>query len=109
MDAGRMRHRVSIMLPPTGSSLGTRGQLSGSATTLASSVPCLVEQAGGSESSIARQVYAGATHSVTLYVDSQVNITERCYLTWGTRRLNVKAMATDEKDMSIVLACEEAK
>lgn len=109
MDAGRMRHRVSIVAPPSGSSLDSRGQLSGGNTTLATSVPCLVEQAGGSEGNMARQMLASATHSVTMYVNSQVAITERCWIIWGSRRLNIRAMQTDERDMSIILACEEDK
>lgn len=109
MDAGRMRHRVSVIAPPSGASLDSRGQLSGSNTTLASSVPCLVEQVGGSEGNMARQMFASATHSVTMYVDSQVEITERCWLAWGSRRLNIRARTTDERDMTTVLACEEDK
>ena len=109
MNAGQLRHRVSIIAPPNGSSLDSRGQLSGSNTTLASSIPALVEEVTPSEPTMAHQVYATASHRVTIYRDSQIALTEKCWLTFGSQRLNIVGILKDGIDVWLSLACQEVR
>lgn len=109
MNAGQLRHRVSIIAPPDGSSLDSRGQITGGNTTLATGVPALVEEVTPSEPTMAHQVYATASHRVTIYRDSQLALNEKCWLTFGSQRLNIVGIIKDGIDVWLFLACQEAR
>jgi len=101
------RHVVTIKRPVT--SVGTRGQLTGTDTTVASSVPCSIEPLQGRELEYARQMVADATQRVRFYDDSAWALTTKDYLEFGSRRLNIGYIKRDEEvQLEVELLCAEA-
>lgn len=72
------RHAVTILRPST--TVDSRGQLSGSATTVVSDVPCSIEQLSGRELELARQRMANATLRVRMFSDPAWRLTTGDYL-----------------------------
>ncbi len=65
MRAGKLRHRVNVLLPST--TAGSRGSnRSGNPTTVLTNVPCAIETLSGVELELARQTFARATSKVTM-------------------------------------------
>lgn len=106
MNGRQLRHIVSIVLPPDGSSLDSRGQLSGSNTTLGT-VPALVEELSGRELNDARQQYGNATHRVQFYRDSSYTVTRKCYLTFDSRTLDIVGVVPDVRNQFLTCICGE--
>lgn len=106
MNGRALRHLVQISLPPDGSSLDSRGQLSGSPTTLGT-VPALIEQLSGRELSDARQQYANATHKVTFYRDSSYTVTPKCYLVFDSQTLDIVGVVPDVRNQFLTCICGE--
>lgn len=101
------RHAVDIKSKTT--TLGPRGQLQGSDTTVASSVPCSIEPLQGRELELARQIVADASFRVTMYGDPDWSLTTKHWLEFGSRRLNIGYIRTpDEIDLEYELLCGEA-
>ena len=107
LRARELRHQISIVTRPNGSSLDSRGQLSGSDTTSATSVPARVEQLRGNELFAARQQYATASHSVTFYRDSQVTVTPKSEITFEGRTLDILSVTPDMKNHILECICGE--
>ena len=108
MNAGKLRHRVTIQRPPdpadpenqTAEGEPTR-PWDDLATRWAS-----IEPKGGAESYQAGQVVATATHLVTMRYLAGVN--EACRLKFGTRYLYVQHVARlEEREIWMELTCEE--
>ena len=103
-----MRHTVTIKLPST--TLDSRGQITGSDTTVASSVWCSIEPLRGTELETARKVYADATLRVRLYADSAYTLTTKHYLVFGSRNLNIGYIANfQEIGLGLELICGESR
>ncbi len=107
-NSGRRRHTVTIKRPPTG--LGDRGQRTGTASTVASSVPCEIETLGGDELTQARQQFARARYRVRLTNDSSWNLTTEDYLVFGSRNLHIGHIDDiDQLGVELELLCAEEK
>lgn len=105
MSAGPKRHRVHVMLPASGE--GGRGERTGVATAVLSDVPAAIEALSGRELVQARQVYAVATHRVTLLADPAHPITEQHYLLHGSRKLHIGFV--DQERHEYTLLCGESR
>ena len=106
----RLRHTVAIYQSPVTSSLDDRGRPSGSPTLLSSSVPCLVQQTGATETqAVTDHQDPPGTHTVTMYRDSQVPITATCHMLWDGRTLNVVGVVSDERNEFLTISCREMK
>lgn len=104
LQAGQLRHLVTIQTPPT--SAGTRGQSSGSWSTVEANVPAKIENLTGREAERARQIAPTATHQVTLRYRSGVTTQQR--LLFGSRELNIEHVNNlDERNRVLVLLCKE--
>ena len=108
MIPAAMRHTVTIMLPST--TLDSRGQHTGSASTVASSVRCSIEPLSGNDLDIARKVYANASMRVRMYVDSSYTITTKHYFVFGSRNLEIGYKNDfQETGFGLELICGEAR
>lgn len=108
LKAGLLRHQVTISRPST--SVGDRGERTGAATTVASSVPCSIETLAGRELEQARQLYATATVRVAMYVASSWAVAPGDYLTFGSRTLYIGHVNdVDQLGVLVELLCGEEK
>lgn len=106
LRTGRLRHRVDVKLPTT--SLGSRGQRSGSDTLVVSDVPCEIVTLSGRELELARQTYPRASLLVTMWRPG-LDITSQHYLQFGSRRLEIGAVVDeDQLGLKYLLTCGEA-
>ncbi len=104
MNAGKLRHRVTVE-QPTASSDGYGGSTV-SWTTFATAWAA-VEPLSGREYFQAQQAQAAVTHKVTMRYLS--GVTPRMRVKHGSRLLTiVSAIDTDERHRELVLMCEEA-
>jgi hypothetical protein len=88
MEAGKLRHQVDVMEPPT--SISDRGQEEGVDTVYMAKVPCSIEPTTAAETEIAHQMQAARTYTVKFYGDPKKPITHRHWLRYlGTRRLEI--------------------
>lgn len=107
MQAGALRHRVAIKLPST--AVGDYGQRTGTDTTVAV-VWAAIETLTGREAEQARQLYASATLRVTLRYRSDLALTTKHYLTFGTRTIHIAHIdQRDQRKDTWVLLCGEDK
>lgn len=108
MATGRKRHTVDVMRPATGED--SRGQRSGSPTTLIASVPVEIKTLNGRELEQARQTYAAATYSVEMYGDPAIPIKELDYLQFGERKLYIGHVHDpDQNGIKLILLCGESR
>jgi len=100
------RHSVTILRPSL--TLGSRGQVDGSPTIIASDVPCAIEPLAGRELELARHQVADATQRVTFFDDPSWCLSTRDYLEFGSRRFNIGHISRrDEVELEAVLLCAE--
>lgn len=103
-SAGELRHVVALRRPPAG--LGTRGQTTGAATTLAAAWRAKIETLSGREQETAQTLYAGATLRVTMR--HFPGLTNRDYLDFGGRILEIGHVDNvEQRDEWNVLLCGE--
>ena len=109
LDAGKLRHRVSIVRPASpAAALSDRGQRTGSPTTVASDVPCSIEPLSGRELERARTVFSEAQFRVQCYADPAWAVSPKDYLLFGARRLEIGHAATfEERGYELTLLCAE--
>ena len=104
---------MTIKLPST--TVGDRGQKSGTDTVVAADVPASVEQLSGREVEQARQFYALATSRVMLFGDRGWGLSPEHYLTFdpgfgAERTLNIGHVSSDrELGVEYELLCSEDK
>jgi hypothetical protein len=100
------RHVATIYRPST--SVDSRGQITGTATTLLADVPIEVQQLSGLELVRARKIFAEASYSVKMWADPDTPIKPKDYLTVGTKTLYVGSVVDPElMNRDIELLCKE--
>ena len=106
-------HRATIKRPPSGT-FGSRGQVTGSETTVKADVPIGLEELSGREFEFARQRVANATHRVQATLEPDWAVTTKDYLevtklSGVTLTLNIGAVINiDGLDREHELTCMEA-
>jgi len=102
--AGDLRHSVTVSInSTTGATFGTRGEVSYSSTT-SFAAKAKIETLGGSEGLFVRQMFATASHRVTLRYDSRIDTKAR--LTLGSDTLHILAADNvQERDRELILIC----
>lgn len=102
------QHYVTIKRPST--TLGTKGQRSGSDSTLLENVPCSIETLSGRELELARQTVADATHRVIMWADPSNPLLTSDYLVLGTRTLRIGHFDdVDQQGLEYMLLCVEER
>lgn len=107
MQAGKMRHRVNVMRPP--SPQGEPGQLNSQATELIKNVPCSIEPLSGREAERMQQMYATATLTVGMYGDPAKPLKTTDWLIDQTgKRLNIMHIKDKQRNgIELELTCGE--
>lgn len=105
MQAGKLRHRVTIQQPTSVTdSYGGQSQTWSDVATVWASV----EPLSGNERWRAQQVQPGISHKVTLRYRAGINSSMR--IVHEARNLNIDAVLnTDERNIELVLMCMEQK
>lgn len=101
--AGKLRHRLIVEAKET--TLGTRGQRTGSWTTCDTVWGEVVTLSGG-ERDQARQIYASATDTVRIRYRADLTTENR--FKFGSRILNIGHIDNiDQRNIEIVMLCGE--
>lgn len=104
----KFRHTVDIKRPST--TLGSRGQVTGSPSTVASAVPCSIETLSGDELMQAQKQFSRATYRVEMYGDPAWALTTNDYLLFGSRSLFIGRIDDEQQnDKRLVMICGEEK
>lgn len=117
IPAGEMRHVVAIKehkIDAGTTAYDTYGQVSVSTTAWATGITtrAKIEQLSGNESVIARQIYANATHRVTIDYNSTLASTggARRAVVFGSRFLHIGAVINpDLENRQLQLLCGEER
>jgi SPP1 family predicted phage head-tail adaptor len=101
-----MRHQVAIKRKAT--TLDSRGQVTGSDSTVIADVPCSIEQLNGLERIRARKQYSDATHRVRMHGDPDNLPRAEDYLAFGSRSLHIGAVIDEDlTGYHLELLCRE--
>ncbi len=106
MEAGKLRHRVSILTAPA-LVPDSRGQQTASATVLTKEWSSIVTLSGR-EAILARQVYPTATHRIGMRWVKGLDTADK--MTLGSRTFNIEDMDNvDQRNIELVFTCTEVK
>jgi SPP1 family predicted phage head-tail adaptor len=106
VNAGKLRHRVSIQAPVRTPGDGQGGYAPSWATIIGGDVWAEVVPLSGSEAFEAGAIFGHTTHRVT--IRHKTGISGRHSILMGSRRLYVRSVVNrDERDRTIDLICEE--
>jgi head-tail adaptor len=117
LPAGEMRHRVNVKQHKQDAgttAYDSYGQLSASSTAWATLVSrrAKIEQLGGSEAELARQIYPKATYKVTLDYNETLATTggSRRAVEFNSRMLHIGAVINpDMENVRLELLCGEER
>lgn len=115
LPAGKMRHVVAIKehkIDAASTDYDSYGQVSASSTAWSTVLKAraAIEQLSGREAEVARQVYASATHRVTVDYHATLASTggSRRAVVFGDRFLHVGAVLNeDQENVQLQLLCGE--
>lgn len=106
MEAGKLRHRVSILTAPA-LSVGTRGEQTASASVLLKAFAS-IDTLSGREGELARQVYPTATHEIGMRWVKGLDTADK--MTLGSRTFNIEDMDdVDQRNIELVFTVTEEK
>jgi SPP1 family predicted phage head-tail adaptor len=110
VNAGRLRHRVTLQQLPANRTPSPRGQLPSNWATVAT-FWADVAPLQGRELSNAQQIKATVTHRLTMrWPGSSLTITPSMRFTWGSRIFNIVAVLNaDERNRRLDIIAEEQK
>ena len=103
-----MKFRCDVMEPPK--TYGTVGERIGNSTVYLRGLPCSIDDVTGDERKVANQTTGVKTFIAKLYGDPRKPITNRHWLKWGKRILQISdAKDTQQNGTEYELICGETQ